>query len=99
MRQLVLALLAVCLLGGCEEKVTSANFDMIEVGMEQHKVEAILGSGTREDVGGTGVSSEGLLTGSGDRGTRSTYLWEEGGRQIIVTFENQKVRTKRKTGF
>ena len=94
-----LGLCMLCWCLGCEEKVTESNYELIEVGMEQHQVESILGSGRREDVGGTGISSSGLLERSGDEGTRATYVWEEGGRQIIITFEDQKVRSKRKVGF
>lgn len=99
MTRFVVALAACCLLVGCEEKVTLDNYDMIEVGMAQHQVESILGAGVNQDSSGRGIDSSGLMTGSGDKGTRSTYLWEENGRQIIITFEDQKVKTKQKNGF
>ena len=87
------------LLVGCEARVTQENYDLITVGMAQHEVEAILGEGERQDVVGTGVSSSGLLSRDSDQSTRATYLWEEDGAQIIVDFEDQKVRSKRKIGF
>ncbi len=36
-------LLALCLTGCTESKITRANFDKIEIGMKQSEVEAILG--------------------------------------------------------
>lgn len=98
MTRLAIALAAFCLLVGCEEKVTLDNYDAIEIGMAQHKVEAILGSGVNQDVGGRGIDSSGLMTGS-EADARATYLWEENGKQIIITFENQVVKTKQKSGF
>lgn len=98
MRRLAMALAALCLLVGCEEKVTLDNYDQITVGMAQHQVEAILGQGVNQDSGGRGIDSSGLMTGSGGD-SRSTYLWDENGRQIIITFENQVVKTKQKNGF
>ena len=98
MTRLAIALTALCLLAGCEEKVTLDNYDQIQVGMAQHQVEAILGSGVSQDSGGRGIDSSGLMTGTG-ADSRSTYLWEENGKQIIITFENQVVKTKQKNGF
>jgi hypothetical protein len=97
---IVLSLLALCAaIIGCEGKVTIENYDQIQVGMAQHEVEAILGEGTRESAAGMGIDSSGIASRDAEDNSRATYLWEEDGRQIIVDFENQNVRSKRKSGF
>jgi hypothetical protein len=46
-----------------------------------------------------GIDSSGIASRDAEDNSRATYLWEEDGRQIIVDFENQNVRSKRKSGF
>jgi hypothetical protein len=100
MRRTVLSLMAICaLVIGCESKVTADTYDQIQVGMALHEVQAILGPGEQQSTAGAGIDNSGLVTRNADDNSRATYLWEDDGRQIIVDFENQKVKSKRKTGF
>lgn len=86
------------LLASCEQVVTAENYEQITVGMTLGQVEAILGPGQEEASAGVGIGSAGLLERSA-RDTRRTYVWEESGRQIIITFDDGKVVSKRKSGF
>lgn len=99
MRRLLPVLALVALLTACEAKVTQENYDRIDVGMAQSTVMSILGEGTRQDVAGTGIGTSGLMERDSDASSRSTYMWDEDGMQIIVDFEDQKVVSKRKSGF
>jgi hypothetical protein len=97
---LTLAIIAICAtVIGCEAKVTLDNYDQIQVGMAQHQVEAILGEGTRESAAGMGIDASGFASRDSEDNSRATYLWEEDGRQIVIDFEDQKVKSKRKSGF
>jgi hypothetical protein len=95
-------LLALCalLMGGCEDTITEENFEAITVGMSLSEVESVLGAGTREDSGGYGSSSGGVITGGDSSGSsQQTYTWGETGRQIVVVFNNAKVQSKSKSGW
>jgi len=97
-RALAVILVAVVLVG-CEEKLTVANYDRIEEGMTLGQVEAILGSGEEQTSAGVGIDASGLPSGTRGSGDRRTILWEEGGKQIIVTLQDDVVAGKRKIGF
>jgi hypothetical protein len=90
--------LSLALLGGCEERLTEANYDRIQAGMPYQEVESLLGAGKREDVSGAEIGSGGVLSGSGTGPTR-TYSWTEGNKQVIIEVRDDKVLTKRKMGF
>jgi hypothetical protein len=99
------SIIAICLLvcslaliGGCEPVVTEDNYAQIKVGMTLGEVEAILGEGEKEEVGGYGVDYSGVPTSSGAP-SKTNYVWKEEHRQIVVTIEDGKVISRSKTGF
>lgn len=97
---LAACIVAVALLGGCEQKLTMENYDQIKEGMTLSEVESLLGEGERQDSGGTNISSGGVLGSSSSiNSSVQTYLWKEEDRQIIIDFKDGKLVTKRKTGF
>jgi hypothetical protein len=93
-------LAAAALLGGCDEKLTDENYERISNGMSISEVEGIIGSGTREDSGGYGMTSAGIPTG-GDSGSskQQTYTWEEDGKQVVIVFNDGKMMSKSKIGW
>jgi hypothetical protein len=103
-RILALVAVAVCLfaalpLAGCESKVSDENFDRITAGMTRDQVEAFMGEGQSEDVGGVSISGAGIAGGSPVQSTTKTFSWKDGQKQIIVVFKDDKVDHKSKLGF
>ena len=99
---LAACLLALCVVvvGGCDDAITDENFDAITVGMSMGEVEGILGTGTREDSGGYGSTSGGVISSNDSSASKQqTYTWGESGRQIVVVFNNGKVQSKSKSGW
>jgi hypothetical protein len=82
-----------CVLVACESKVTEENFAKISVGMTKSSVFAILGEGEEQTVGGMGITGGGLMSGPASN-RQITYVWKDQGREISVTFENDKVVNK-----
>lgn len=96
--RLTLAASMLLALAGCERKVDDAHFDRVANGMTLAEVEKILGSGTKQDVGGVSISGGGIA-GSKSSNSQSTYVWQDGNREIAITFVNDKVIQKNKSGF
>jgi len=96
-RMVAALVLVLPVLGGCESKVTSENFDQISTGLSLDQVEQILGSGTDITPSGVGVGTSGLM----DRSTSRTrlYSWRDGNAEITVTFKDGQVLDKRKIGL
>lgn len=92
-------LVAACIvLAGCEEKVTQANYEQIQVGMTKLEVERLLGSGEdATSAAGSDISSGGLMS-SGDT-PDEVWVWESDGAEIVVTFVDGKVALKRQEGL
>lgn len=94
----VLAAIFLALLTACESKVTPENYELIKTGMTLSEVEHILGPGTLEDSSGVNFDYGGTLSTS--QSAQKVYLWEDGGIQIIISFDaNNTVVSKRKSGF
>lgn len=95
---LLLSVLAITL-GGCEEKLTDANFDKITVGMTKYQVEKLLGGkGEEQVVSGTSIGFGGVASSSSSANTRqATYIWRESGKEVSVTFQDGKVVNKGKS--
>lgn len=93
--KLIPAILLLPLLVACENKITDENFAKLETGMTIAQVEAILGSGTDDSVGGYDIGGGGLVSGSG-RSTRKTYSWEGEDFEIIVDFDKGEIISFRK---
>jgi hypothetical protein len=96
---LLAAILAVAFLTGCEPTVTQENYDQIELGMTLGQIEQILGRGREEKIpSGVGISGAGLLSG-GRASTQRMYVWEDGYRRIVITFEDGKAVAKNSSGL
>lgn len=82
-------------LGGCDKKVTDANFDKITNGMSLAQVEKILGSGTDDTpAAGFGVSGAGVA--SQTAAPEKIYVWKSPDLTITVIFKDGKVVQKSK---
>src|SRR6478609_7484451 len=85
---LVLAVLALGLLGACNRnplsgsKLTSANYDQITLGMSKAQVENILGPPTRAETKEMVIFK------------KTTYRYENGKKFAIITFKNDEVDSK-----
>lgn len=99
----VLALAAVLVLPGCEQKLTQDNFDAIttgESGMTYDQVVRLLGEGTKDESSGVSLSQYGLPGQAGaKKSTHVIYRWKEDRREIGVTFQDGKAIDKNKFGF
>ncbi len=95
---LIPALALLLLLVACENKITDENYAKLETGMTIAQVEAILGPGTDDSVGGYDIGGGGLVSGSG-RSTRKTYSWEGEDFDIIVNFDEGEVIAFRKSSY
>jgi hypothetical protein len=94
----LLAASAVCIvapLAGCEDTVTQANYDRIQIGMPLHEVEQIMGGkGELESITGTSISGAGI--GSTQTAPPNIYKWQKGMKMITVTVRDGKVIDKGK---
>jgi len=85
---LVLAVLALGLLGACNRnplsgsKLTSANYDQITLGMSKAQVETILGKPTSAETKDMLIFK------------KTTYRYEDGKKFAMVTFKNDEVDSK-----
>jgi len=84
---LLVAGLATTFVVGCGGKVSKSNYDKIENGMTVEEVKDILGEPAKTTGGGVGALSGKVMT------------WEDGDKQIVVTFANDKVTLKSQTGL
>lgn len=101
-RILAVAVLLVAMIAapGCEDPVTEENYDLIALGMDLNEVEDIMGgSGEIQSAGGVGIDASGMLDMQEDDSPTREYLWESGGKQIIIRFLDDEVVHKRKAGF
>jgi hypothetical protein len=88
-----------CVIAGCEDQLTLANFDKIQTGQAQHEVENLLGgAGERDQATGVSISSGGIASSSGG-GSQSTYIWKSKGKEVSVTFQGGKVVNKAQIGL
>lgn len=91
-RRLLLAVIIApaILIMGCT-KVTAENYDKIQAQMTLAQVEQILGKGTEESGGGLAVGDLNL--------SAKKVTWKSGDKSITVSFANDKVVMKTKSGF
>lgn len=95
----ILTILALSLtLAACEQKSMSEKFAKISSGMSQTEVERVLGKGKKQDLGGVSISAGGIAGGAGPN-SQTTYIWQDGMKEISVTFQDGKVVTMGKAGF
>ncbi len=86
-----LAMLALLLVVACGGGISQDSYDKIKDGMTLEEVEAILGKHT----GGGGAGGEAM----GMKISAGAYKWEDGSKLITITFKNDKVSAKVKSGF
>ena len=85
---LVLAVLALALLGACNRnplsgsKLTSANYDQVTLGMSKAQVETILGPPTNAETKDMVIFK------------KTTYRYEDGKKFAMITFKNDEVDSK-----
>ena len=87
MTTLCLVLICAFFLAACGGGVDQSSYDKIENGMTLDEVKGILGEPTE----GGGAGALGVSGGS--------YTWKDGDKTINLTFVNDKVTLKAKTGF
>ncbi|MDP1662938.1 MAG: hypothetical protein Q8L55_13565 [Phycisphaerales bacterium] len=92
------AVVAVMVVPGCEQKLTDEKFDQLKLGMTGQEVEAILrcGKGDDETPSGTSMSGSGL---SGSRGADLVYVYKSGDHSVTVTYREGKAVQFNKRGF
>lgn len=88
----------VLVLPGCKDKITSDNYDAIQMGMAMHEVEAILGPGEKQEITGVSISGAGVAS-SGSNNSQQSYIWKNNGKEIAIIFQNDKVVNKSKAGL
>lgn len=96
----MLAVVAASLLtlAACEKKVDNSHFDRISTGMTLSEVEKIMGRGTKQEAGGVSISGGGVVA-SKSSNSQETYVWQDGSKEIAVTFADGKVIQKNKFGM
>lgn len=85
-------------LGGCESKITDANFAKISAGMTQSAVEKVLGKGVDETAEGISISGAGVV-GTDNRSKLTVVRYKDGSKSIVVTYKDDKVQDWLKQGF
>ena len=71
----LIAALLLLPLSGCEDKLTTENYDQIKTGMPMHEVEKLLGGkGEMVERGGMGISGGGIASGSSNNWSRGIGL-------------------------
>jgi uncharacterized lipoprotein YehR (DUF1307 family) len=88
----------VLVLSGCKDKLTSDNYDAIQMGVAMHEVEAILGPGEKQEISGVSISGAGVAS-SGSNNSQQTYIWKSNGKEIAIIFQDGKVVNKNKAGL
>jgi hypothetical protein len=89
---LFMAVLVLSLTGCGDSKITKSNYDLIEIGMKEAAVEAILGKGTIP-------TNTAWLWGDSPPGAATVKEWKEGTKQITIEFSNGMVWRKNKGGL
>jgi len=99
--RVIAAITAITVLTACEQKLTDTAYEALTPGMSLSQVERVLGgSGDEDSQGGYGIDASGL--GSRSKGTpanEKTYIWKEKDRLIRVTFRDDKMIDKGRSGF
>ena len=92
--------LSVLLVAGCEETVTTENYQLIENEMDLAAVEDILGGpGELQVASGVGIGASGMLEKQGGEGDTKDYLWGDVNEGILVKFKEGRVVHKQKYGL
>lgn len=86
-----LALLTLLLVVACGGGISQESYDKVKNGMSLEEVEGILGKHT--SGGGGGGEAMGMKISAG------AYKWEDGSKLITITFSNDKVTMKVRSGF
>jgi hypothetical protein len=95
-----IALIAsLCILAGCENKLTLDNYNAITPGMTQGQVEKLLGKGEKQEVGGVSIGADGLASGAKASTNHAVYTWKKDGAEVTVTFVDGKMTDKNKLGL
>jgi hypothetical protein len=75
-----------------DSKITKSNYDLIEIGMKEAAVEAILGKGAIP-------TNTAWAWGDSPPGAATIKEWKDGTRQITIEFSNGMVWRKNKGGL
>ena len=98
-RAAILTIAALTLfLGACEKRTFADKFSTLTYGMSQTDVERVMGKGTKQDFGGVSIGASGL-TGSASANSQLTYTWQDGTKEVSVTYQDGKVVDFGKAGF
>ena len=89
---LCVSVLALSLIGCGDSKITKSNYDLIEIGMKEAAVEAILGKGAIP-------TNTAWAKGDSPPGVPTIKRWQEGTKQINIEFSNGMVWRKNKGGL
>jgi major membrane immunogen (membrane-anchored lipoprotein) len=94
---LILALVAMLLLAGCEKsKITAENFEKVKVGMMLSEVTSYLGSKYEDETPSAGYSISGGGVAGATRAPENVYVFKSKDMKIIVTVKDGKVVQKSK---
>jgi len=87
-----------CVVAGCEAKISADTYASIQPGMTLHDVERILGGkGERQEVSGVSISGAGI--GSSSSSGPEVWVWKASGKEVSVTMSGGKVVSVSKAGF
>jgi hypothetical protein len=89
---LFVAVLTLSLTGCGDSKITKSNYDLIEIGMKEAAVEAILGKGVIP-------TNTKWAKGDSPPGAATIKRWQEGTKQITIEFSNGNVWRKNQNGL
>jgi hypothetical protein len=94
---LFVAVLTLSLTGCGDSKITKSNYDLIEIGMKEAAVEAILGKG--EEPTNSAWPAPGQPGVNLPPGVPKAKTWKEGTKTISITFSDGKVWQKNQNGL
>ncbi|MCC7388665.1 MAG: hypothetical protein IT431_07835 [Phycisphaerales bacterium] len=96
----VVCALALLLGPGCENKLSTESYELIQNDMDLVQVEDILGGpGEVQAAAGVGIGADGLPQMQKADGDTTAYLWGNESVGIIVKFRDGKVYHKQKMGL
>ncbi len=95
LRTLLICVASVCVLAGCEKKLTDDNYDKVKEGMTIYEVQGVIGKGEKQEISGMSISGAAVAGGAG-RNSQDTYIWKEGANTWTMIFQDGKLLSKQR---